>query len=223
VKKFEVAAVWESGMDTDLPGHDEFISIIRDRKIPHRLVSADDAPMMLGEATISVLHPRRKFEAHDGQAYAEENNRSLVVKITSEGRNYLFPGDIGIEAEKDILGAMRDLKTDLIKVPHHGSKSSSSDAFVSHTRPGVAVVTVGRGNSYHHPSDAVLAQYEKIGARICRTDLDGAVMIRATNGVFAIQRWNDLIERRINLSDSAGWGEQEQANRDRLRIRAWGP
>ena len=53
LKKFEVAAVWESGLDTDLPGYGEFHEIIRDRKIPHRMMSADDPPMMFGETTIS--------------------------------------------------------------------------------------------------------------------------------------------------------------------------
>jgi competence protein ComEC len=222
LKKFEVAAVWESGLDTDLPGYDEFRAVMRDRKIRNRLVSADDPPMMLGEAMISVLHPGRGFDAHDRQAFAAENNRSLVVQIRSEGRSLLFTGDIGIEAEHRILGNIREMKTDLVKVPHHGSKSSSSEDFVSQTRPEVAVVTVGRGNLYHHPSDEVLAHYERIGAQICRTDIDGAVTITVNKGKFGVQRWNDLVLRRIVLSDRATWGEQEQVNAGRLRIRAWG-
>jgi beta-lactamase superfamily II metal-dependent hydrolase len=117
---------------------------------------------------------------------------------------------------------MRGMKTDLIKVPHHGSKSSSSEDFVSLTRPEVAVMTVGRRNPYHHPSDEVVERYEKIGALICRTDLDGAVTIAVKKGKLAIQRWNDLNLRRIVLSDRATWGEQEQVNRGRLRIRTSG-
>jgi len=222
VKKFEVAMVWESGLDADLPGHAEFSAMIRDRQILHRVVSADDPPMMLGETTISVLHPRRGFDAHDRQAYAAENNRSLVVQIKSEDGTFLFTGDIGIEAERDIMRTMPDLKVDLIKVPHHGSKSSSSEDFVSQTRPGVAVVTVGRGNQYHHPSDEVVARYEKIGARICRTDLDGAVTIAVNKGKFGVQRWNDLILRRIDLFDRSKWGAQDLGNWSRLRIRAEG-
>ena len=223
LKKFEVAAVWESGLDTDLPGHDAFSAMIRDRTIHQRLVSADDPPVMLGEAMISVLHPRRGFEAHDRQAYAAENDRSLVIQVKSEDKNLLFTGDIGIEAEQDIMSAVPGLKADLIKVPHHGSTSSSSDAFVSQTRPDVAIVTVGRGNPYHHPREEVLARFENIGARICRTDSDGAVTIRVKTGKFAIQRWNDLILRRIDLFDRSKWSEQERGNWGRLRIRAAGP
>lgn len=222
LKKFEVATVWESGLDTDLPGHDAFSAVIRERTIRHRAVSADDPPVMLGEAIISVLHPRRGFYAHDRQAYAAENNRSLVVQIKSEDGSFLFTGDIGIDAERNILTTAPDLKTDLLKVPHHGSKSSSCEDFVSQTRPEVAVLTVGRGNLYHHPNDEVVARYEQIGSRICRTDQDGAVTIAANKGKLAIQRWNDLVLRRIALSNLATWGEQERANRGRVRIRASG-
>lgn len=220
LNKFKVGMVWESGRDADLPGHEEFSTVIKDRKISHRLVSADDAPMTLGEATISVLHPRKDFEAHDRQAYAAENDRSLVVQIRSEGKVLLFTGDIGREAEQDIMRRMPELKTDLIKVPHHGSRFSSSDAFVSQTRPTAAIVTVGRDNQYHHPSDAVVARYEKVGARICRTDNDGAVMIWMNNGKFAIQRWNDLLLRRMDLADYTAWSAGEQENGRKLWIRA---
>jgi competence protein ComEC len=185
-------------------------------------VSADDPPMMLGEAMISVLHPRRGFEARDRQAYAAENNRSLVVQIRSEGRDLLFTGDIGREMEGNIMKSMQGRRIGLIKVPHHGSKGSSSEEFVAQLRPEIAVMTVGRENQYHHPSDEVLARYEKIGALICRTDLDGAVAIAVNQGRFEIQRWNDLILRRIVLSDRAAWGEQERVNGGRLRIRASG-
>jgi competence protein ComEC len=223
LKKFEVAAVWESGMDTDLPGHDEFSRAMDDKKIRRSLVSSDDPPVVLGEAMVSVLHPHRGFDAHDRQAYAAENNRSLVLQVKSEGKDMLYTGDIGIEAERDIMRSMPGLKADLIKVPHHGSKSSSSDAFVSQIRPEIAIMTVGRGNPYHHPSDEVLARYEKIGARICRTDSDGAVTIGVKKGKFAIQRWNELILRRIDLFDFSKWSTQEWGNWGRLRIRAAGP
>jgi hypothetical protein len=83
-------------------------------------------------------------------------------------------------------------------------------------------MTVGRGNQYHHPSDEVVARYTQIGSLICRTDLDGAVTIAANKRRFEVQRWNDLVLRRITLSNRAAWGEKEQVNWGRLRVRAWG-
>jgi competence protein ComEC len=220
LNKFTIGAVWESGLDADLPGHGKFSRALEDNTIRHQRVSADGPPAMFGKAVLSVLHPRAGYTARDRQAYAAENDRSLVLRIQSEGKDMVFTGDIGTDAEQDLIRTMPGLKADLIKVPHHGSKSSSSDAFVSHMRPEIAVMTVGRGNPYHHPSDVVLARYERIGARICRTDLDGAVTITVRNGKFAIQRWKDLILRRIDLFDHSTWGRQEQGNWGRLRIRA---
>jgi len=220
LKKFYVAEVWDSGMDADLPGYDEFSAVIRDRKIRHRVVSADDPPVMLGDAMISVLHPRRGFEAHERQAYAAENNRSLVVRVRSEGRDLLFTGDIGIDAERDIMRMTPDLNVDLIKVPHHGSKTSSGDAWVSATKPELAVITVGKGNLYHHPSDEVLSRYEKIGARIFRTDLDGMIALRMNNSGFDVLTWNDLMLKRIDARALPDWGRQERINGKRLWLRA---
>jgi competence protein ComEC len=223
LNKFAVGEVWESGLDTDLPGHGEFSRVMKDNMIKHEVVSADGPPAMFGKAKVSVLHPRAGYIARDRQAYAAENDRSLVLRIQSEGKDMVFTGDIGTDAEQGLISATPGLKADLIKVPHHGSKSSSSGAFVAHMRPEVAIITVGRGNPYHHPSDEVLARYERTGARICRTDQDGAVTISVKKGMFVIRRWNDLTLRGIDLCDRSTWGARERGNWGRLWIRAAGP
>jgi competence protein ComEC len=219
VRKFPVAEVWEAGLDTDLPGHEEFRRIIAERNIPLRVVSADDPPMFLGNAEFRILHPGRTFTVHDRKAYAAENNRSLVVRIKSDAGTFLFTGDIGSAAEQSLMRTVRDLKSDLLKIPHHGSKSSSSEAFVNAILPEIGVMTVGRGNPYHHPSDNVVSRYENIGARIYRTDTDGAVTVRMRkNGLQAV-RWNDLIMNRVELRNRDTWGTMEQENGRRLLIR----
>jgi competence protein ComEC len=220
LKKFDVSETWSHGLDTDLPGYEDFRQVIVDKKINHRIVSTDDPPSLLGATELRLLHPVPGFRSRDRKAYAAENSRSLVVKIRSEGRVFLFSGDIGIEAENDILRRGQDLKCDLLKVPHHGSKSSSSWAFVSLTKPAIAVVTVGRGNRYHHPSDDVIKRYERAGAQVCRTDADGAVMVKADTNSLDIMRWRELVLRRINLDERMSWGERERQNWSRLRIRA---
>ncbi|HEY6010343.1 MAG TPA: DNA internalization-related competence protein ComEC/Rec2, partial [Nitrospirota bacterium] len=219
VKKISVAEVWESGQDGDLPGHEEFRQALAEKNIPVRIVSADDPPYQLGNAELKVLHPGRDFTVHDRKAYAEENNRSLVVRISAEGKVFLFTGDIGDAAEQALARAGEDLKADLLKVPHHGSKTSSSEAFVTATRPEVAVVTVGNGNLYRHPSDEVIARYQGIGAGILRTDHDGAVTIRIRRGRLELTRWNDLLMRRIEIRDHGAWRDRERENAQRLLIR----
>jgi competence protein ComEC len=219
LRKFPVAEVWESGLDTDLPGHEEFRRIIAEKNIPLRLVSADEPPIALGDAEFTILHPGRTFTVHDRKAYAAENNRSLVVRIKSDGRTFLFTGDIGSAAEQALMRKARDLKSDFVKIPHHGSRSSSSEAFVNAIRPEIGMFTVGKGNPYRHPSDEVVSRYENVGARIYRTDTDGAVVVRILRNRLEVMTWNDLLINRIGLRDRGTWGTTEQENGRRLLIR----
>ena len=222
LKKFDVAEVWTHGRDTDLPGYDEFNRVIAERSISRKFVSAGDPPVQLGGVELRVLHPARGFHNHERQAYAAENDRSLVVRIAFHDLVLLFTGDIGTEAEKDLIKRGQSLKCDLLKVPHHGSKSSSSEGFVSAVRPAAAVVTVGRGNPYHHPSDDVLARYENSGSQIYRTDRDGAIVLSADGGVLKAVAWNERELNRIRRTGRASIWEQERENLKRMYLRRWG-
>jgi competence protein ComEC len=219
LNKFSVREVWQSGLDSNLPGYAEFSRIVRERRIRSRIVSADDRPTVLGGAEVRVLHPARGFVARDRQAYAAENERSLVLRVKSEGKAFLFTGDIGAEAERDLLKSPREVKCDLLKIPHHGSRSSSSDAFVSLARPSVAVVMAGKDNPYHHPTGAVVARYEKYGARLFRTDRDGAITVRVAKNGLTVLRWNDATLTRIELGGFPDWKERERKNYGRLWLR----
>ena len=221
LRKFDVSEVWTHGYDDDLSGYDDFNRIIAERGIRRKKVSSEDAPVMLGGAELSVLHPPRAFRNQERQAYAAENDRSLVVRIADGGFAALFTGDIGTDIEKDLIRSGRDLTCDLLKVPHHGSKSSSSEPFVAASRPSVAIVTVGRGNPYHHPSVDVLARYEDIGARTFRTDRDGAIVVARRDGTHETVIWNELALRRIDRSDTVSSWEQERKNLKRVYFRRW--
>lgn len=105
------------------------------------------------------------------------NERSLVLQLEWGGEKILLTGDIGFQTEEVLVaqGILDDV--DVLKVGHHGSKYSSSATFLSVIRPELAVVSVGK-NSYGHPTDDVLARLRDVGARIYRTDEDGAVVLR---------------------------------------------
>jgi competence protein ComEC len=89
--------------------------------------------------------------------------------------NFLLPGDIEKKVENELVAEDAALKADFLKVPHHGSKTSSTDAFVAAVAPKVAVVSVGDGNQFGHPVDSVVARYAAAGVRFLRTDRDGEV------------------------------------------------
>ena len=153
--------IWGSGLDTDLPGYAELQEVVRQRKVPFRTVSAGDEEK-IGDARLAVLHPGPAFDNGKSKAYVGENDRSLVIRMSIGKRVLLFPGDIHVAGERALLLSVPDLACDLVKVPHHGSKTSSSHGLVSALHPAVAVATVGNGNLYRHPSDEVVERYNAV-------------------------------------------------------------
>ena len=131
--------------------------------------------MKLPAYRITVLHPYREFYTLSEDSYSEENSSSLVLKVMGKKRSFLFAGDIEEEAEEDIAHLKAWLPSDVIKIPHHGSRTSAADGFLTAVSPSIAVISVGRDNSFGHPSQEVLENLE--GKSIFRTDRDGAVKI----------------------------------------------
>ena len=105
----------------------------------------------------------------------DENKMSLIMKITYKGKTLLVTGDIDEEGERDLIKKYSsELSCDIMKVPHHGSKYSSSEEFVKVTNPALAVFQVGR-NNYGHPSAEAIARYRDRGCETARNDADGAI------------------------------------------------
>ena len=121
--------------------------------------------------TIEVLSPP---VATAGRVHQSDNNGSLVLLVTIGDRRILVTADIEQPAEQWLVESGRDLSADVLLVPHHGSKSSSSPAFIAAVDPLVAVIPVG-GNAYGHPAEEVLARYS--GVSLYRTDEDGSVVL----------------------------------------------
>ncbi len=101
------------------------------------------------------------------------NNCSIVIQMTYDGVKYLFTGDM----ESDMEAARSWNQVDILKVGHHGSKTSSSKKFLDQTKPKIALISCGEGNDYGHPHDVAVKRIEKIGAKIYRTDKDKTIMV----------------------------------------------
>ena len=104
------------------------------------------------------------------------NDNSLVLSLHYRGRVIVLPGDLEAEGE-DLAVAAGVPRADVVKVPHHGSPTSSSAAFVAATRPALAVISCGRGNTFGFPSPAVVARWQAAGAEVARTDAEGAITV----------------------------------------------
>ena len=105
------------------------------------------------------------------------NDQSLVLRISYGQTAFLLTSDIGKKVEKELVRSFHTLQSDVLKSPHHGSNSSSSEEFLTATAPRFLIITVGAGNRYNLPDPVVIDRYQKIGAKIYRTDHMGAVEI----------------------------------------------
>ena len=118
--------------------------------------------------------------------YNDPNDMSIVMKSTYGSTSVMLTGDAESKPEQDILKewAASDLKCNVLKVGHHGSSSSTTQAFLNAVDPTIAVISCGAGNKYGHPHDIVLDRLEKKGITVYRTDKDGTIVLKTDGKVF---------------------------------------
>jgi competence protein ComEC len=167
------------------------------RNVPYKILKRGD--VREGDRyRIYVFHPYDGFCASSSRGeFSTQNSGSLVLKLESDDASVLFTGDIEKEAEDDILFLGRRLKSDIIKVPHHGGRTSSSEDFINAVSPEIAVISAGRGNSFGHPHKETLRRYERAGARVFRTDMNGAVTISRSRDSYHIETYEDSVFKRV--------------------------
>ena len=181
LQRFEVGAFWSSGDDGHNPEYLRLLALARQRAV----ATPDVAETRLGGAAIVPLGP---FEsAADGASERiaappglTVNDASLVLRVGFAGRGVLFAGDLEADGEGELTGR-RDVgqivAADVLKVPHHGSRTSSTPELVDAVAPALAVISLGWRNQFHFPAPEVVARYAARGARVLRTDRDGAITV----------------------------------------------
>jgi competence protein ComEC len=126
--------------------------------------------------TITVLAPDSTWTA----TRDDPNTSSVVVRATYGDVRFLLTGDAESEEESWLLARYPDdLRADVLKVAHHGSRTSSAEAFLDAVRPRVALISVGRGNRYGHPDEGVLRRFGARSVEVLRTDDDGTITVQS--------------------------------------------
>ncbi|MEH2936535.1 MBL fold metallo-hydrolase [Acutalibacter sp. JLR.KK004] len=144
-----------------------FVTYLDKQGVSITIPKAGDS-FSLGSATVSILGPINSSD--------DPNNTSIVLRIVYGDTSFLFTGDAEREEEQDILNAGYTLDSTVLKVGHHGSETSTSYVFLREIMPEYAVISVGTGNSYGHPTDAVLSRLRDADVKVYRTDLQGDVI-----------------------------------------------
>ena len=123
----------------------------------------------LGSAVINIL----------GVNAGKDNNSSIVLKVTYGNTEFLFTGDAEKDAEQKLLDAGADLKANVIKIAHHGSKDSTSEIFLKTVDPQFAIISAGKDNLYYHPTQGVLDELKENNIAVYRTDLQGDIVCKS--------------------------------------------
>lgn len=163
VKNFKIGEVWVSTFPEKDENFKRFLKLVGFKS---KEVTAGFRNEIAG-AKLEVLHPPRK------RVEGVSNDDSMVLKITFGFYSFLFPGDIGVFSEKEIMNKGFALKSFVLKSPHHGSRSSSSEDFLKKVKPEIVVIT--QGTSPALPNGDVVRRYLNLGIHIFRTQRDGMI------------------------------------------------
>jgi competence protein ComEC len=129
----------------------------------------------------TMLHPAAAVYAEEraaGKRARKENDRSCVVRVATASSSALLTGDAEARSEQEMLARdARALRADVLLIPHHGSKTSSTDAFIDAVGPAIGLLSVGYRNRFHHPNAAVVERYGIRHVRLHRTDAEGALHV----------------------------------------------
>lgn len=180
VNKFNVREIWDNGL---LRYSDSF------RNIPLRHLERGDLIKGQGFA-MSVLHPYKGFYTFADSEAAEENNNSLVVRLTGSKDSFLFTADTAEEAEDDMTYLGKWIKSGVLKVSHHGSRFSTTEDFLKTVSPEIAIISVGKYNAYGHPHKDAIERLK--GIKTYRTDRDGAIKITETSDGLKVKTYRDF-------------------------------
>jgi competence protein ComEC len=152
--------------------YQRFAETLADRQIPARLIGAGDV-LRFGGVTATVLWPvpLGNTDAPSG------NNDSIVLRLQFGQRALLLTGDVEMAGERGILQAREELKADVVKVAHHGSKTSSTESFIAASRVHFAVISVGQTSIFGHPNADVVKRWKDSGAQVLTTGNSGTITI----------------------------------------------
>lgn len=164
IKNFDIGTIYMPNVVATTKTFEEVIDAISAKKLKVTSPKTGDK-FTVGNAECEVMSIR-----NDKDDY---NNCSIVIKMDFNNVSYLFTGD----AEESVESSRKWPHIDVLKVGHHGSNTSSSKKFLEQIKPEVALISVGQGNTYGHPTQATLKRLSNIGAKIYRTDENGTILL----------------------------------------------
>jgi len=170
LKYYEVDEILQTRYSCDTQICKELDAVISEKGIKRRYAQFGQM-IHAGDQSAEILH-----FGDAGTGASDDNNDSIVLKASINGKTILLMGDAGSLVESDLIRRGIDIDSDILKVSHHGSKSATSAEFIEKVSPQKAIISVGK-NKYGHPSDDVLNRLKNVNIEVLRTDISGDVAV----------------------------------------------
>ena len=187
---YEIGSIYDNGMPSTSKLYLSYMKKAKARGISHQTLKAGDVLGFGGGAQFKVLSPEESLVQKGQQkGYKHDpNNESVVGRLTFGQFAMLFTGDAEKEAEASIAARYgSELKSQVLKAPHHGSKTSSSAAYLRLVQPETCVISCGAGNDYGHPHKETLKKYAAIHAKTYETDKNGTITITSDGKSYEVK------------------------------------
>lgn len=170
IQNFEIASIYMPKASTTTQTFENLLLTIQTKGL--KINSARAGIILSIDSTINA-----KFIAPISENYNDLNQFSAVLRITYQSTSFLFAGDAGQLSENQMLSSGETLRSDVLKVGHHGSSTSTTQDFLNAVNPTIAIISVGEGNRYGHPTQEVLNRLSKLGTTVYRTDMHGTITL----------------------------------------------
>jgi len=191
LKRYKVANILWTGVIRDTSVFEQWQKLIEEEKVGEGAqikIAEPNQKITSPGLVMEILHP---FDNLEGEEFKGSNDTSIVAKLIFGQNSFLFTGDVSKSVEKELIEKELDIDSDILKVGHHGSKTSSGEEFIEKVSPEIAVISAGKDNSYGHPYPEVLETLAKYGIKVLRTDENGDIKIISDGKSYGVSNFQN--------------------------------
>ncbi len=212
IENFPVDAIYDSGRVHTSQTYENYLMLIDEKDIPFKTPRRGDK-IELDNLTFDIVHPGENVEEYS------LNDASITAHLQYGQISFIFTGDIEESAEREIVETGIDIKSTVLKVAHHGSRTSTNDYFLEAVNPEVAIIQVGENNRFSHPAPEVKNRLQENNIDIYRNDLNGDIVINTDGETYTIETASSAQEE-VEKEDLTESKESEEITPDTDEIEA---
>ena len=190
LKDYEVGAVYDDGMPSNSKIYTRYMKLLKQKNIAHQGLKAGDTLDFGNGVMFKVFAPSAELvQKGTAKGYKHDpNNESVVGRLSFGAFSMMFTGDAEADEEKGIVANYStELKSNVLKAGHHGSKTSSSAAFLRAVKPEAALISCGAGNDYGHPHKETMKKFQAMKLQIFETDKNGTITVTSDGQTYSIK------------------------------------